>query len=123
MSEQDKWVRFADIPRLEMCPDLKHMGEFDPDNLTAAEVLKIITLALAKTRDADPLMRLRAETVYNEQFSRGMERGIKQGRSDGYRLGYAEGIEDGKREALDKRAQEEAERVTLKAAARARRSR
>ncbi len=111
-----------DIPQLEMCPDLKRMGEFDPDNLTAAEVLKVITLALAKTRGADPLMRMKAEVVMNEQFSRGRERGLEEGRRDGYHKGYREGLEDGKREALDARAQEEAERVTLKAAARARRS-
>jgi len=118
----DGMIPMGDIRQLEMCPDLKHMGEFDPDNLTAAEVLKVITLALAKTRDADVLMRLKAEVVMNEQFSRGYERGLKEGKDRGYQLGYSEGLEDGKREALDTRAQEEAERATLKAAARARKS-
>ncbi len=122
MSEEDRLIPSSQIRQLEMCPDLKYMGEFDPDNLTAAEVLKIITIALGKTRGADMLMRLKAEVVMNEQFSRGHERGLKEGREIGYRLGYSEGVDDGKREALDTRALEEAERATIKAAARARRT-
>jgi len=120
-NRSDRLISTADIPRLEMCPDLKHMGAFDPDNLTAAEVLKIITIALAKTKGADPLMGLKAEVVFNEQFARGMERGKEQGLRDGYNRGYNEGLEEGRREALDERAREEAERATLKAAALARR--
>ena len=115
-------IRLADLPRLEMCPDLKHMGEFDPDNLTAAEVLKVITLALAKTRGADVLMRMKAEVVMNEQFARGRGRGLKEGYERGYWNGYHDGLSDGKKEAVDTRAQEEAERATIKAAARARSS-
>ena len=118
----DRMIPMRDIRQLEMCPDLKFMGAFDPDNLTAAEVLKVITLALAKTRGADVFMRAKAEVIRNEQFSRGMERGINEGRIAGYSAGYTEGLEDGKREALDTRAQEEAERATLKAAASARKS-
>lgn len=117
----DRMIPASEIRQLDMCPDLKHMGEFDPDNLTAAEVLKVITLALAKTRGADVLARMKAEVVMNEQFSRGYDRGFKEGKDGGYRLGYSEGLEDGKREALDTRAREEAERATIKAAARARR--
>ena len=110
------------IPVLEMCPDLKFMGAFDPDNLTAAEVLKVITLALARTKGADPLARLKAESVMNEQYSRGADFGRKQGFDNGYRRGYLEGLDDGKKEALDKLAIEEAEQATLKARARARRA-
>ena len=117
----DRMIPSSDLRQLDMCPDLKHMGEFDPDNLNAAEVLKVITLALAKTRGADVLARMKAEVVMNEQFSRGYDRGLKEGKDRGYHLGYSEGLEDGKREALDTRAQEEAERATIKAAARARR--
>lgn len=96
------------------------MRQSDPDNLTAAEMLKVITLALAQTRGADPLIRLKAEALMNEDFARGMQRGFKKGSSDGYHMGYREGREEGKREALDTRAMEEAERVAVKAAARAR---
>jgi flagellar biosynthesis/type III secretory pathway protein FliH len=113
----------ANIRRLEMCPDVKHMAkEFDPDNLTAAEVLKIITLALANTKGADGLARMKAEVVMNEQYHRGATFGREQGERRGYENGYREGLEDGKREALDKLASEEADRATLKAAALARRS-
>lgn len=121
-SDRNKWVKSNELPVLEMCPDLKHMGEFDPDNLTAAEVLKVITLALAKARGADPLARLKAESVMNEQYSRGCERGEAIGRRIGYNLGYNEGPEDGRREALDELAREEAEQATVKASARARRT-
>lgn len=110
------------IPRIEQFPDLKNMGEFDPDNLTAAEVLKVITIALAKTRDgrADSLVQFKAQVVMEEQFARGRRRGLEEGRRDGYGLGYSEGLEDGRLEALDKMARGEAERATLKAAAHAR---
>ncbi|MDA8107560.1 MAG: hypothetical protein M0015_02895 [Betaproteobacteria bacterium] len=108
-------------PILDMCPDLKHMGTFDPDNLTAAEVLKIITIALANACNADPLARLKAESVMNEQYSRGAEYGRKQGFDNGYRRGYLEGLDDGRKEVLDKTSAEEAERAILKTAARARR--
>lgn len=118
---KDGWITCGEIPQLEMCPDLKHMGGFDPDNLTAAEVLKVITLALAKTKDADFLARLKAETVMNEQYSRGAAFGREQGFRDGYHKGYLEGVEDGRREALDRLAREEAEAATLKANALARR--
>lgn len=114
----DEFVR---LPVLEMCPDLKHMGDFDPDNMTAAEVLKVITIALAKTKGADFLARLKAEAVFNEQYSRGHTRGLEQGERWGFDKGYREGLEDGKREALDRIAKEEAEAATLKARARARR--
>jgi flagellar biosynthesis/type III secretory pathway protein FliH len=106
-----------------MCPDLKHLpAEFDPDNLTAAEVLKVLTIALAATRGADPLSRLKAQHVMDEAYSRGRRAGLEEGRRIGFNLGYAEGLEDGAREARDKIAREEAERATLKAAARARRA-
>jgi len=115
-------VPMGEIQRLEMCPDVKHMGAFDPDNLTAAEILKIITIALAKASGADPLLRLKAEVVFNEQFSRGQERGRTEGFRDGYSRGYEEGMEEGRREALDQLARDEAERATVRAAASARRT-
>lgn len=121
-NDRNEWVKSNELPVLEMCPDLKHMGEFDPDNLTAAEVLKVITLALAQARGADPLARLKAETVMNEQYSRGHDRGEAIGRRIGYGIGYNEGVEDGRREALDRLAREEAESATLKARATARRA-
>lgn len=111
------------IPVLEMCPDLRHLpADFDPDNLTAVEVLKVITLALACTRGADPLAKLKAETVMNEQYARGRRRGLEDGERLGFDNGYREGLEDGARESRDRIAIEEAERATLKARASARRS-
>jgi len=118
----DGLVPLVNIPLLEMCPDVKHMAkEFDPDNLTAAEVLKVITLALAKTKGADFLAKMKAEVVMNEQYHRGATFGREEGERRGYGKGYLDGLEDGKREALDRLAKEEAERATLKASALARR--
>ncbi|SRR6266581_7904693 len=97
-------------------------GSFDLDHLTADDVLKIITLALAKTRHVDGLTVLKAEAVMARQFTRGFTQGRADGHRDGYEDGYSEGLEEGKREALDERAHEEAERVTVRAKAQARRA-
>jgi hypothetical protein len=122
MSDRDKLLLpFGSIPRLEQFPDLKNVGEFDPDNLTAKDVLKVMTLVLAKTRDGADSLIFNAQFVMEEQFARGRRRGLEEGRRDGYESGYREGLEDGRREALGAIAQEEAERATLKAAAHARR--
>ena len=122
-NDSNRFIAASEIPQLEMCPDLRHLPPaFDLSKLTTAEVLKVITLALATAADADPLARLKAETVMNEQYSRGAAFGREQGERTGYGRGYQEGLEDGKREALDALAAEEAESATLKAAARARRS-
>jgi flagellar biosynthesis/type III secretory pathway protein FliH len=111
----------ANIKVLEQFPELKKLPQFDPENLTASDVLKIITIALAKTAGADPLAGLRAQAVMEEQYARGNRDGYARGRRDGYQAAYLEGLEDGRKEALDKSAQEEAERVSIKAAARAKR--
>lgn len=121
-AERGDLIPMGSIPRLEQFPDLKHLPKtFDPDHLTAVEVLKIITLALAQTKGADVFMRLRAQAVMEEQFARGCKAGRDEGRREGYGAGYAEGLEEGKREALDKKSAEEAESAMLRAAARARR--
>lgn len=113
----------ATIRVLEQFPDLRTLPPlFDPDNLSAGEVLKIITLALAKTRGADGIARLRAEAVFEEQWARGRQYGLQEGERRGHDKGYFQGVEDGRAEALDKLSREEAERATVKASARARRT-
>jgi hypothetical protein len=110
------------IQPLEQFPDLAHMArEFDPDNLTAAEVLKVLTMMLAKTRGADGLAKLRAQVVMEEQYARGFRSGRDDGERVGYQRGYLEGLEEGRKEALESAAREEAERAMVRAAASARR--
>ena len=105
---------------LQQFPDLPKLKEFELENLMAHDVLRIITIALASTRGAEGLDKLRAQSVMEEQYARGDRTGYARGTREGYQRGYLEGLEDGRREALGEIAKEEAECVAIKHTALAR---
>lgn len=94
----------------------------NPTEATPAQVLAALALALAKIFPAEPSLLFTAQARMESQFADGVRRGREEGFRDGYGAGYAEGHDDGRREVLDARAAEEAERASLKASALARRS-
>lgn len=89
--------------------------------LNLHDVLKAFTIALSGLPGADGLLIMKAHAALESKHGEGYRKGKDAGFREGFNAGYQEGLADGKREALEREAADEAERITLKAAANARR--
>lgn len=96
-------------------------ADVHPAQLNLHDVLKALTVALAKLPGADGLLIGKAHVALESKHGEGFRKGKEAGFREGFDQGYNDGLEDGKREALAHEAAEEAERATLKASAKARR--